>query len=85
FKIWDANNDGQISPDEMRSGMQILVRELRSMQVPEAPNSLSHQIHHENQAQSIAAPAATAPRPTSPVPVQVVPGVAPIQVVPPQP
>ena len=84
FKIFDANNDGQISADEMRSGMQILVRELRSMQVPEAPNSLSHQIHHQYQAQSITAPAAIAPRPTSTVPVQVVPGVAPTQVVPPQ-
>lgn len=84
FKIFDANNDGQISPDEMRSGMQILVRELRSMQVPEAPNSLSHQIHHENQAQSTTAPAVIAPRPTSTVPVQIVPGVAPTQVVPPQ-
>jgi len=82
FKIFDANNDGQISPDEMRSGMQILVRELRSMQVPEAPNSLSHQIHHQNQAQSTTAPAVIAPRPTSTVPVQVVPGAAPTQVVP---
>jgi len=45
FKIFDANNDGQISPDEMRSGMQILVRELRSMRVPEPSNSLSHQLH----------------------------------------
>ena len=86
FKIFDTNNDGQISPDEMRSGMQILVRELRSMQVPEATNSLSHQIHHQNQVQSITAPApaAIAPRPASTVPVQVVPGVAPTQVVPPQ-
>ncbi len=84
FKIFDANDDGQISPDEMRSGMQILMRELRSMQVPEAPNSLSHQIHHQNQAQSTIAPAGIAPRPASTVPVQVVPGVAPTQVVPPQ-
>jgi len=85
FKIFDTNNDGQISPDEMRSGMQILVRELRSMQVPEAPNSLSHQIHHESQAQSTTAPAAIAPQPAGTAPVQVVPGVAPTQVVPPQP
>src|SRR5271157_6474057 len=84
FKIFDANNDGQISPEEMRSGMQTLVRELRSMQVPEAPNSLSHQVHHQHPAQSITAPGATAPRPTGTVPVQVVPGVAPTQVVPPQ-
>ncbi len=85
FKIFDANNDGQISPDEMRSGMQTLVRELRSMQVPEPSNSLSHRIHQQNQAQSITAPATIAPRPTSTVPVQVVPGAAPTQVVPPQP
>ena len=84
FKIFDANNDGQISPEEMRSGMQILVQELRSMQVPEAPNSLSHQVHHQHPAQSITAPGAIAPRPASTVPVQVVPGVAPTQVVPPQ-
>ena len=84
FKIFDANNDGQISPDEMRSGMQILVRELRSMEVPEAPNSLSHQVRHQNQAQSITAPAAIAPQPAGTVPVQIVPGVAPTQVVPPQ-
>ncbi len=41
FKIFDANNDGQISADEMRSGMQIVMRELKSMQVPEPSNSLS--------------------------------------------
>ena len=50
FKIFDANNDGQISPDEMRSGMQILVQELRSMRVPEPSNSLSHQLHQQNSA-----------------------------------
>ncbi len=83
FKIFDANNDGQISPDELRSGMQILVRELRSMRVPEPPNSLSHQIHQQNHAQSTAAPAAIAPRPAT-APVQVTPGVAPTQAVPPQ-
>jgi len=84
FKIFDANNDGQISPDEMRSGMQILVQELRSMRVPEPSNSLSHQLHQQNSAQSTAAPAAIAPRPATTVPVQVAPGVAPTQVVPPQ-
>ena len=83
FKIFDANNDGQISPDEMRSGMQIVVRELRSMQVPEPSNSLSHQIHNLNNAQSTSSPSAIAPR-SSTTPVQVTPGVAPTQAVPPQ-
>lgn len=81
FKIFDANNDGQISADEMRSGMQILVRELRSMRIPEAPNSLSHQIENLNSAQSTAAPPVIAPRSAT---VRVVPGAAPTQVVPPQ-
>jgi len=84
FKIFDANDDGQISADEMHSGMQILLRELRSMRVPEPSNSLSHQIQNLNSAQSTAAPAVIAPRPATTVPVQVVPGVAPTQAVPPQ-
>jgi len=83
FKIFDANNDGQISADEMRSGMQILVRELRSMQVPEPSNSLSHQIQNLNNAQSTPAPSAIAPRPAT-APVKVIPGAAPTQAVPPQ-
>jgi Ca2+-binding EF-hand superfamily protein len=81
FKIFDANNDGQISADEMRSGMQILVRELRSMRIPEQPNSLSHQIQNLNNAQSTGDPRVIAPRPTA---VQIVPGVAPTQPVPPR-
>ncbi len=44
FKIFDANNDGQISADEMRSGMQIVIRELQSMKVPEPSNSLVNQL-----------------------------------------
>ena len=84
FKIFDANNDGQISADEMRSGMQILVRELRSMQVPEPSNSLSHKLHQQYNAQPTPAPVGIVPRAATAPPVQVVPGVAPTQVVPPQ-
>lgn len=83
FRIFDANNDGQISADEMRSGMQVLVRELRAMQIPEPPNSLSHQIQRLNNPQQTVAPTTIAPQPAT-VPVQVVPGVAPTQTVPPQ-
>ncbi len=80
FKIFDANNDGQISADEMRSGMQILVREFRSMQVPEPSNSWSHQL---NNTHSTGGAPVLSPRPAN-SPVQVVPGVAPTRVVPPQ-
>ena len=37
FRILDANNDKQISRDEMRSGWQLLMRELKAMKVPECP------------------------------------------------
>ena len=50
FKIFDANNDGQISSDEMRSGLQILGRELHKTQVPEAPNSLRNRAKQPAQA-----------------------------------
>jgi hypothetical protein len=81
--VLDSNKDGQISADEMRSGMQILVRELRSMQVPEPSNSLSYQLNQLNNTQSTGGTSALAPRPANP-PVQVIPGVAPTRVVPPQ-
>jgi Ca2+-binding EF-hand superfamily protein len=81
FKLFDANNDGQVSADEMRSGMQLLMRELRSLQVPEPGNSLSHQIQQQNVAQPSVYPATT-PRPVTPL--QVTPGVAPTTVIPPQ-
>jgi Ca2+-binding EF-hand superfamily protein len=57
FRIFDANNDNQISQDEMRSGMQILAREIRSLRVPEAPNSISNQLRNQNAGQTTAAPA----------------------------
>ncbi|MGO9601560.1 MAG: EF-hand domain-containing protein [Isosphaeraceae bacterium] len=74
FRILDANNDNQISPDEMRSGMQILVREFKAMNVPEAPNSLSNQIRNMNiQSTPTPAPASGttfAPAPATAPPVQ---------------
>jgi Ca2+-binding EF-hand superfamily protein len=61
FRILDANNDNQISADELRSGTQILVRELRGLQVPEPSNSLSNRISQGTTA---------APRPATAVPGQ---------------
>jgi len=61
FRIFDANNDNQISQDEMRSGMQILAREMRQLRVPEPGNSISNQMRRQNAAQ--AAPPIVSPAP----------------------
>jgi Ca2+-binding EF-hand superfamily protein len=61
FHIFDANNDNQISQDELRSGMQILAREIRSLRVPEPSNSISNQIRHQNAAQAPIGSPAPAP------------------------
>ncbi|MBV8488735.1 MAG: EF-hand domain-containing protein [Planctomycetaceae bacterium] len=75
FRILDANNDNQISQDEMRSGMQTVMRELKAMNLPEPPNSLSNRIRNMQNTPAPAsgtyAPApATAPpaQPVSPAP-----------------
>jgi Ca2+-binding EF-hand superfamily protein len=66
FRILDANNDNQISADELRSGTQILVKELRGLQVPEPSNSLSNQ--NTQGSTSTPRPAAVAPgQPTTTV------------------
>jgi hypothetical protein len=80
FRIFDANNDGQISADELQSGIQILIREVQAMRVPDAPNSLSHQLSQP------AYPAGTAPpgQPIRPAPVAAPPGQAARADVPPQ-
>ncbi|QEH33661.1 EF hand [Aquisphaera giovannonii] len=44
FRIMDANNDNQISADELRSGSQVLLREFKAMQVPEPANSIPNQV-----------------------------------------
>jgi len=54
FGIMDANRDNQISADELRSGMQIIQRELRALKVPEPTNSLSNQLR---QPSAVPAPA----------------------------
>jgi len=64
FRIFDANNDNQISQDEMRSGMQTLSREMRALRVPEPGNSISNQIRQSGVQAPIGSPvAAPAPAP----------------------
>jgi Ca2+-binding EF-hand superfamily protein len=69
FAILDANRDNQLSPDELRSGMQIIQGELRAMRVPEPTISLGSQLR-----QPVAVPAPAAAPVT--VPVQTVPAPA---------
>jgi Ca2+-binding EF-hand superfamily protein len=45
FRILDANDDHQLSADELKSGGQILIREIRALRVPEAPNSISGRLN----------------------------------------
>jgi Ca2+-binding EF-hand superfamily protein len=63
FQILDANKDQQISAEELRNGGQILLREIRAMRVPKAPNALSTQISQPDNS------AATSPAP-APAPVR---------------
>jgi Ca2+-binding EF-hand superfamily protein len=85
FHIMDANNDNQISPDEMRSGAQILARELQALRVPEPANSLSNQLNRQG---ATLAPGALPAGTTNVIPAQpvrpaIAPGAAPVVVNPP--
>jgi Ca2+-binding EF-hand superfamily protein len=74
FGIMDANRDNQISADELRSGMQIIQRELRALRVPQPANSLSNQLKQQ-----------TSPAPAAGVtasPVQPAPAPAPATIPP---
>jgi len=65
FRVIDANNDGQITDEELRSGVQILARELKSLKVPEPANSIPNQIQSavERTPTNQPAPAAAVARP----------------------
>jgi len=68
FGILDANRDNQLSPDELRSGMQIIQRELRALKVPQPTNTLANQFR-----QPAAVPAPATPVQTIPAPATVPP------------
>lgn len=61
FRILDANNDNQISADELRNGSQLLMKELRGMKVPEPANSLSNQLKQGTPAPAPAPPVTVVP------------------------
>jgi Ca2+-binding EF-hand superfamily protein len=84
FRIFDANNDNQISADEMRSGMQILGRELQAMKVPEPANPLRNQFRQQT-ASPVPVPASgTTVVPVQPVTPAPAPAVPPTTTIPPQ-
>jgi Ca2+-binding EF-hand superfamily protein len=44
FRVLDANNDGQLSLEELKRAEQIIGDQIRRLRVPEPSNSLAHQL-----------------------------------------
>jgi hypothetical protein len=42
FRVLDANNDGQLTLDEIKRAEQLIGDQIRRLHVPEASNSLAH-------------------------------------------
>jgi len=73
FGILDANRDNQLSADELRSGMQIIQRELHALQGPRASNTLSSQFRQQMTSPAPAAGAAVIPGQAAPAPATIPP------------
>jgi Ca2+-binding EF-hand superfamily protein len=73
FGILDANRDNQLSADELRSGMQIIQRELQALQGPRASNTLSSQFRQQMTSPAPAAGAAVIPGQAAPAPATIPP------------
>ena len=50
FRVFDANNDGQITPEEMNSGVKIIGHELNALKVREPNQTLPERIQQAVQA-----------------------------------
>jgi Ca2+-binding EF-hand superfamily protein len=74
FGIMDANQDNQLSADELRSGMQIIQRELQALKAPRASNTLTSQFR-----QQMTSPAPAAGVTASPVQPATAPATIPPQ------
>jgi len=81
FALFDANNDGQISPQEFQAAERALATQIRKFNVPEPANSLTNLIGSGRR------PAEVAPVPNITVPATrpAQPAVPPQPTVPPQP
>jgi len=73
FGVLDANRDNQLSADELRSGMQIIQRELQALQGPRATNTLSSQFRQQMTSPAPAAGATVAPVQPAPAPATIPP------------
>jgi Ca2+-binding EF-hand superfamily protein len=63
FRILDANNDGKLTPQELNSGMKIVVKELQNLQVPEARETIPEKAIKAIQNAPAGSPAAPAAAP----------------------
>jgi len=68
FGVLDANRDNQLSADELRSGMQILQRELQALQGPRPTNTLGSQFRQQMTSPAPAAGATVIPVQPAPAP-----------------
>jgi len=68
FGVLDANRDNQLSADELRSGMQIIQRELQALQGPRPTNTLGSQIRQQMTSPAPAAGATVIPVQPAPAP-----------------
>jgi len=73
FGIMDANQDNQLSADELRSGMQIIQRELQALKAPRASNTLSSQFRQQMTSPAPAAGVTASPVQPAPAPATIPP------------
>jgi len=70
FRILDANNDNQLSLDELQRAQQVIAQQIQRLRVPEASNSLRRQIQSGaptgTQPFQVAPSPATLPAPATP-------------------
>ena len=78
FRVFDANNDSQITPEELNNGIRLIAREVRALEVQEPATTLPEQIDRAIQSAPGQAPnGAQAPRTTTPAPATTRPAPAP--------
>ena len=71
FRIVDANGDGQITPQEAQAAQNVLMSQIKMLQVPEPGNSAKSLIEGASPRAAAPVPTFTAPRPaTAPAPRQ---------------
>jgi len=73
FGIMDANQDNQLSADELRSGMQIIQRELQALKAPRASNTLTSQFRQQMTSPAPAAGVTASPVQPAPAPATIPP------------